>query len=139
TPETVVVDYSSPNVAKEMHVGHLRSTVIGDCIVRVLEATGHRVIRQNHLGDWGTQFGMLIENLRDQQSDLSALTDLTPIYQAAKQRFDNEPDFQERAKRRVVALQSGDVETLAMWKQLVAATVRYLDGMYTRMGVRLTP
>lgn len=139
TPETVVVDYSSPNVAKEMHVGHLRSTVIGDCIVRVLEATGHRVIRQNHLGDWGTQFGMLIENLLDQQSDLSALTDLTPIYQAAKQRFDDEPDFQERAKRRVVALQSGDVETLALWKQLVAATVRYLDGMYTRMGVRLTP
>ncbi len=139
TPETVVVDYSSPNVAKEMHVGHLRSTVIGDCIVRVLEATGHRVIRQNHLGDWGTQFGMLIENLLDQQSDLSALTDLTPIYQAAKQRFDDEPDFQERAKRRVVALQSGDVETLAMWKQLVAATVRYLDGMYTRMGVKLTP
>lgn len=137
--ETVVVDYSSPNVAKEMHVGHLRSTVIGDSIVRVLEAVGHQVIRQNHLGDWGTQFGMLIENLLDQGDDLSTLTDLTPIYQAAKQRFDTDPDFQERAKRRVVALQSGDEQTIAMWKQLVAATVRYLDGMYTRMGVKLTP
>ncbi|MBX3182351.1 MAG: arginine--tRNA ligase [Polyangiaceae bacterium] len=143
-PDVVVIDYSSPNVAKEMHVGHIRSTVIGDAIVRVLERVGHRVLRQNHLGDWGTQFGMLIENLMDRRAagdpvDLSAACDLNPVYREAKQRFDSEPEFQERARQRVVALQSGDAETRALWRQLVDSTVAYLDVMYRRLGVKLEP
>lgn len=138
-PQKVIVDYSSPNVAKEMHVGHLRSTIIGDAVARVLSAKGHSVIRQNHLGDWGTQFGMLIENLLEQGTDLGSVRELTAIYQAAKKRFDSEPEFQERAKQRVVKLQGGDEETLAVWRQLVEQTVQYLDGEYKRMGVLLEP
>ncbi|MEZ4231612.1 MAG: arginine--tRNA ligase [Polyangiaceae bacterium] len=138
-PRRVVVDYSSPNVAKEMHVGHLRSTIIGDAVSRVLSAKGHVVIRQNHLGDWGTQFGMLIENLLEQGTDLGSVRELTAIYQAAKKRFDAEPEFQERAKQRVVKLQGGDEETLKVWRQLVDQTIQYLDGEYKRMGVLLEP
>lgn len=144
-PQRVVVDYSSPNVAKEMHVGHLRSTVIGDAIVRVLEAVGHDVTRQNHLGDWGTQFGMLIEHILDKEADGGARlehagqAELTALYQRAKQRFDDEPAFAERAKRRVVALQRGDEATLARWRKLIELSTRYFQSVYQRLGVKLTP
>ncbi|MEM6332695.1 MAG: arginine--tRNA ligase [Planctomycetota bacterium] len=140
--ETVVVDYSSPNVAKEMHVGHLRSTVIGDAIVRVLEASGHRVIRQNHLGDWGTQFGMLIEHLSEAggagDGASIAIGDLNAFYREAKQRFDADTEFAERARKRVVALQSGDEATLAMWRTLVGESLKHFDATYAQLQVSLT-
>ena len=139
-PKTVVVDYSSPNVAKEMHVGHLRSTVIGDAIARVLTFQGHDVIRQNHVGDWGTQFGMLIEHLFETgQADQESLGDLTKLYKASKKRFDAEPEFAERAKKRVVALQGGDQATLTAWKKLVTQSETYFASIYQRMGVLLEP
>ncbi len=100
-PKTVVIDYSAPNLAKEMHVGHLRSTIIGDAMARVLRATGQRVIAQNHLGDWGTQFGMLLAYLEETPSNSELLGDLERFYQAAKQRFDADPAFAERARARV--------------------------------------
>jgi arginyl-tRNA synthetase len=140
-PETVVVDYSSPNVAKEMHVGHLRSTILGDALVRVLGALGHRVIRQNHVGDWGTPFGMLIEHLLDEEAagaaDLSA-ADLTAFYKAARAKFDADPAFAERSRRRVVSLQGGDAPTLALWRRLVDASTAYFDLIYRRLGVTLS-
>jgi len=140
-PQTVVVDYSSPNVAKEMHVGHLRSTVIGDALARTLEFLGHTVIRQNHLGDWGTQFGMLIEFLFDTHSGAAAgdahIADLNAFYQQAKQKFDADADFAERARRRVVALQSGDDTTLALWRKLVEESKAHFNGAYARLGVTL--
>jgi arginyl-tRNA synthetase len=139
-PETVVVDYSSPNVAKEMHVGHIRSTIIGDAIVRVLEALGHKVIRQNHVGDWGTQFGMLIEHLLDENKahevDLST-ADLDAFYKAARKKFNEDPAFAERSRKRVVSLQGGDEATLALWRKLVDASTRYFVGVYQRLGVKL--
>lgn len=142
TPETVVVDYSQPNVAKEMHVGHLRSTIIGDAIVRVLEFLGHRVIRQNHLGDWGTNFGMLIEHLTDLGEDGAAaeltLGDLGAFYQQAKAKFDADPAFADRARLRVVALQSGEPATLAHWQLLIDLSTRYFSMVYELLGVRLT-
>ena len=139
-PQTVVVDYSSPNVAKEMHVGHLRSTVIGDALVRTLEAVGHAVVRQNHLGDWGTQFGMLIENLLDAGFDPDAgasAGELTAIYKASKKRFDEDAEFNTRARERVVKLQAGDEATLAVWRSLVAQSNDYFETVYARMGVKL--
>lgn len=139
--QTVVVDYSSPNVAKEMHVGHLRSTVIGDALVRTLEAVGHNVLRQNHLGDWGTQFGMLIESLLDAGFDPDAgasAGELTALYKAAKQRFDDDAGFNARARERVVKLQAGDEATLAVWRALVAQSNDYFETVYARMGVKLT-
>ncbi|MEM6258369.1 MAG: arginine--tRNA ligase [Planctomycetota bacterium] len=140
SPLTVVVDYSSPNVAKEMHVGHLRSTVIGDAIARVLGFQGHRVIRQNHVGDWGTQFGMLIEHLVETgQADQGGLGDLTKLYKQSKKRFDDEAGFAERAKRRVVALQGGDEMTLSLWRRLVMQSEAYFASIYERMGVLLEP
>jgi arginyl-tRNA synthetase len=135
-PETVVVDYSGPNVAKEMHVGHLRSTVIGDALARTLEFLGHRVIRQNHLGDWGTQFGMLIEHLRE-AGGAADFDDLNELYRQAQGRFAAEPAFAERARRRVVALQSGDPETLALWRRLVDESKRHFDAIYRRLGATL--
>jgi arginyl-tRNA synthetase len=137
--ETVVVDYSSPNLAKEMHVGHLRSTIIGDALVRVLEALGHRVIRQNHLGDWGTPFGMLIEELRDSGHGAvgSSMTELGAFYRAARKHFDEDPGFAERSRRRVVLLQSGDPETLALWRELVDVTLRHAESLYQKLGVTL--
>ncbi|MEX2213936.1 MAG: arginine--tRNA ligase [Phycisphaeraceae bacterium] len=138
-PLTVVVDYSSPNVAKEMHVGHLRSTIIGDSIARVLEYQGHKVIRQNHLGDWGTQFGMLIEHLIEKGLKDAELGDLTSLYQEAKRRFDAEPDFSRRARKRVVSLQGGDEETLSVWRRLVEASATYFQRVYNRLGVLLEP
>jgi arginyl-tRNA synthetase len=140
TPQTVVIDYSAPNVAKEMHVGHLRSTIIGDCYARLLAFLGHTVIRQNHLGDWGTQFGMLIEHLTSIGGDASSqLSDLEGFYRDAKKRFDAEPGFAERARSRVVKLQSGQAEELQLWRQIVAVTQRYIQGMYARLHVLLRP
>lgn len=142
SPETVVVDYSAPNVAKEMHVGHLRSTVIGDAVVRVLEWLGHEAIRANHLGDWGTPFGMMIEHLVDigeaeAAHDLSA-GDLNDFYQAARKKFDADDSFKERARGRVVALQSGDEATGRLWQLLVEESETYFMAVYDRMDVRLT-
>lgn len=139
--QTVVVDYSCPNVAKEMHVGHLRSTVIGDAIVRVLEFLGHRVIRQNHLGDWGTQFGMLIEHLVEQGwgGKEQRIGDLNALYRQAQQRYESDEAFAERARRRVVALQKGEAEERAIWQKLIDESMRHFQAIYERLGVRLTP
>jgi arginyl-tRNA synthetase len=141
-PQRVVVDYSAPNVAKEMHVGHLRTTVVGDAIVRVLEYLGDDVIRANHIGDWGTQFGILLEHLVDvgEQAayDQLAAGEINDFYQAAKQKFDDDPDFADRSRLRVVALQSGDPETLRLWHILVGDTEHYYNVIYQRLGVTLT-
>ncbi|WP_437545969.1 arginine--tRNA ligase [Sorangium sp. So ce367] len=141
-PETVIVDYSGPNAAKEMHVGHLRSTIIGDALARVLEALGHRVIRQNHLGDWGTPFGMLIEHMLDlgeaAASQELSVGDLDAFYRQARAKFDGDPAFAERSRRRVVRLQGGDEQTLALWRQLVRESTRYFESVYRRLGVTLT-
>jgi arginyl-tRNA synthetase len=135
-PERVVVDYSAPNVAKELTVGHLRSTVIGDAAARLLEWLGHDVVRANHLGDWGTNFGMLIEHLVDEGTGPGA--DPTAFYQAARRKFDGDAGFRERARLRVVALQGGDERTLALWRGLVGESRRYLLAAYERLGVTLT-
>ncbi|MBJ7487718.1 MAG: arginine--tRNA ligase, partial [Ilumatobacteraceae bacterium] len=131
---TAAVDYSAPNVAKEMHVGHLRSTVIGDCIVRLLEFVGHTVIRENHIGDWGTPFGMLIEHLIDMGQDTAAqelgVGDLDGFYRAARNAFDSDDAFKDRARARVVLLQSGDAETLHLWRTLVSESTRYFNHVY---------
>jgi arginyl-tRNA synthetase len=141
-PQTVVVDYSAPNVAKEMHVGHLRTTVVGDALVRTLEALGHNVIRQNHIGDWGTPFGMLIEHLIDvgDGSDEARLltSDPNAFYQQARVKFDGDPEFADRSRARVVALQGGDEATLAIWDELVSASQVYFNLIYTTLGVPLT-
>ncbi len=142
SPEVVVVDYSAPNVAKEMHVGHLRTTVIGDALARTLTFLGHDVRRENHIGDWGTPFGMLIEHLVDLGEEAGAhelsAGDLTGFYQQARSAFDERPDFADRSRRRVVLLQSGDEETLRLWRVLVAESVRYFDAVYEKLGVELT-
>jgi arginyl-tRNA synthetase len=142
-PRTCVVDYSAPNVAKEMHVGHLRSTILGDAIVRLLEFVGHRVVRENHVGDWGTPFGMLIEHLVDVGEsaavrDLS-LGDLDAFYRRARAAFDADESFKARARARVVALQSGDSETLRLWRLLVDESTRYFARVYEALDVRLEP
>ncbi len=137
---TVVVDYSSPNLAKEMHIGHLRSSIIGDAICRILEWRGHRVIRQNHLGDWGTQFGMLLEHLIDTGWDRTvdhSIGDLNALYQDAKKRFDAEPEFADRARRRVVSLQSGEELALSLWRHLIDESVRHMNVVYGKLGVLL--
>ena len=140
--QRIVVDYSSPNVSKEMHVGHLRTTVVGDAVVRVLQFLGHDVIRANHIGDWGTQFGLLLEHLHDvgEQAayDQLAAGEINTFYQAAKQKFDADPTFAERSRRRVVALQSGDAETLRLWQLLVGDSEQYYRTIYERLGVTLT-
>ncbi|WP_020557985.1 arginine--tRNA ligase [Thiofilum flexile] len=139
--QKIVIDYSSPNLAKEMHVGHLRSTIIGDAIARVLEYLGHEVIRQNHVGDWGTQFGMLIAHMKELQSsgaELSMeLADLENFYRAAKVRFDSEPAFNELARNYVVRLQSGDAECLALWQQFIEISLSHSEELYERLGVGL--
>jgi arginyl-tRNA synthetase len=141
SPETVVVDYSSPNLAKEMHVGHLRSTVIGDAVVRTLEFFGHNVIRQNHVGDWGTQFGMLLaymERLRAEKTAISmALADLETFYRAAKTCFDDDEAFASRARELVVALQSGDKECLALWDEFINISLTHCEETYKMLGVSL--
>jgi arginyl-tRNA synthetase len=138
-PDTVVIDYSSPNVAKELHVGHLRGTILGDALARVLDHLGHEVVRQNHLGDWGTPFGMLLENFVDDGATELARGDWTTFYQAARAKFDGDPAFAERARRRVVLLQGGDEETLVLWRALVAQSVSYLEELYSRLDVTLRP
>jgi arginyl-tRNA synthetase len=140
-PQTVVVDYSAPNVAKEMHVGHLRSTVIGDALVRMLTFVGHSVIRENHIGDWGTPFGMLIEHLIDLGEDQAAaefsVGDLDAFYKQARQKFEADDEFKDRARHRVVALQAGDAETLRMWRVLVGESTKYFNRVYSILGVLL--
>jgi arginyl-tRNA synthetase len=140
-PEIVVIDYSSPNVAKEMHVGNMRTTIIGDALARVLELLGHRVIRQNHIGDWGTPFGMLVEHLHDERAagHGSTLAELVAFYRAARAKFDGDPAFADRARRRVVLLQGGDAETLALWRRLIELSIDHLGEIYARMGVTLRP
>jgi len=136
-PETVVVDYSSPNLAKEMHVGHLRSTIIGDCVARVLDALGHKVIRQNHVGDWGTQFGMLLTHMTETGANSEQLADLEDFYRAAKARFDQDPQFAERSRQAVVALQSGDAQARAQWQRFIEISLSHCQQVYDRLGVSL--
>ncbi|WP_436537022.1 arginine--tRNA ligase [Actinoplanes sp. HUAS TT8] len=139
-PHRIVIDYSGPNVAKEMHVGHLRSTIIGDALARTAEWLGHDVIRVNHLGDWGTPFGMLVEHLTDLGGDAEhSISDLTAFYQAARVKFDGDEDFRTRARLRVVALQSGDPVSRELWRKLVAQSERYFLDVYHRLGVTLGP
>lgn len=143
TVERVVVDYSAPNVAKEMHVGHLRTTVIGDALVRMLGFVGHEVIRENHLGDWGTPFGMLIEHLVDVGGVEGAATldvrDLDAFYKAARAKFDADDEFKERARSRVVLLQSrDDAETAQLWQALVDQSTRHFNELYGKLGILLT-
>ncbi len=136
--QTIVIDYSAPNLAKEMHVGHLRSTIIGDAMARILGALGHDVIRQNHVGDWGTQFGMLIAHLEETGEDSDELENLEVFYQAAKQRFDADPTFAERARARVVALQSGDADIRARWRAFLDISLGHCQAIYDRLGVQLS-
>ena len=142
-PETVVIDYSAPNVAKEMHVGHLRSTLIGDALARVLGFLGHDVRRENHIGDWGTPFGMLIEHLLDVDGAADAesfsVRDLNEFYAAARRQYDSDPVFAERCRNRVVLLQSGDDETLHLWRIFVDESMRHAGEVYELLGVLLTP
>ncbi|MCU1386786.1 MAG: argS, partial [Ilumatobacteraceae bacterium] len=143
-PETkrVVIDYSAPNVAKEMHVGHLRTTVIGDALVRMFTFVGHTVVRENHLGDWGTPFGMLIEHLVDLGETEAAsglsLGDLDGFYREARTKFDADPQMQDRARQRVVLLQSGDAETMRLWHLLVDLSTKHFNAVYAKLGVLLT-
>ncbi len=139
--QTVVIDYSSPNLAKEMHVGHLRSTIIGDSIARVLSFMGHDVIRQNHVGDWGTQFGMLTAYLVETQQTGKAgmeLGDLETFYRNAKIRFDESEDFANRAREYVVRLQGGDESVLELWRQFVEVSLSHCQAVYDKLGVMLT-
>ncbi len=140
--EHIPIDYSAPNVAKEMHVGHLRTTVVGDALARTLEHLGHHVIRQNHIGDWGTPFGMLIEHLLDvgEGSPEAQLlrSDPNAFYQAARSRFDADEAFATRARARVVSLQAGDPETLRLWRELVDLSKAYFNAIYAQLGVTLT-
>jgi arginyl-tRNA synthetase len=142
TPETVVIDYSAPNVAKEMHVGHLRSTVIGDSLVRLREFVGDKVMRENHIGDWGTPFGMLIEHLLDEgearHDNALQVGELGEFYRAARAKFDSDDEFKERARRRVVSLQAFDPETMQLWQRLVDESTRYFNVVYGKLGVLLT-
>ncbi|AHG74917.1 Arginyl-tRNA synthetase [Mannheimia varigena USDA-ARS-USMARC-1296] len=140
-PQTIVIDYSSPNVAKEMHVGHLRSTIIGDAVVRTLEFLGNNVIRANHVGDWGTQFGMLIaylEKMENEHASEMELSDLEAFYRAAKEHYDTDEAFAEKARNYVVKLQSGDEYCLTMWKKLVDITMHHNQENYDRLNVTLS-
>lgn len=139
---TIPIDYSAPNVAKEMHVGHLRTTVVGDALARTLEHLGHEVVRQNHIGDWGTPFGMLIEHLLEvgEDSPEAHLLESSPndFYQAARAKFDGSEEFADRARRRVVTLQSGDPDTLRLWSELIELSKAYFNSIYAKLDVTLT-
>ena len=135
-PDRIVVDYSAPNLAKEMHVGHLRTT-IGDAMARILEALGHCVIRQNHVGDWGTQFGMLVAHLEDVQEAAPQLKDLEVFYAQARKRFDADVDFADRARRTVVALQRGDEHVRAYWRRFIDISLSHCRSVYETLGVAL--
>ncbi len=141
--KTVVIDYSAPNVAKEMHVGHLRSTVIGDALARMNRFVGNSVIARNHIGDWGTPFGMLIEHLLDLGEDQAvaelSIGDLDTFYKGAREKFEADDAFKQRSRLRVVALQGGDKETLRLWKILVDQSVSYFAEVYKKLDVTLTP
>jgi arginyl-tRNA synthetase len=141
-PQRVVVDYSAPNVAKEMHVGHLRTTVVGDAFVRALEYLGHDVIRANHIGDWGTNFGQLLQHLADIGEEAAyaqlAAGEINQFYQAARASFDADPAFAERSRQRVVALQAGEPETLRLWHMLINDSKQYYNAIYRKLGVTLT-
>ncbi|MGH1440215.1 MAG: arginine--tRNA ligase [Cellvibrionaceae bacterium] len=142
SPQTAVIDYSAPNLAKEMHVGHLRSTIIGDALAKILEQQGHQVIRQNHVGDWGTQFGMLLVELEEQlnegESANLALKDLEGFYQRAKQHFDASDDFANKAREYVVKLQSGDAGMLTLWNAFKATSLEHSQAIYEKLNVTLT-
>jgi arginyl-tRNA synthetase len=148
TGTVTVIDYSQPNIAKEMHVGHLRSTVIGDALARILEFNSAKVIRHNHIGDWGTQFGMLIQFMLEEpegqltvgqgESGEEAISRLDALYRSSRKKFDSDPEFAGRARRRVVALQAGDPETVAGWQDIVAESKIYFSAVYDRLGVLLT-
>ena len=141
-PQNVVVDYSAPNLAKEMHVGHLRSTIIGDAVVNALEFRGEHVIRQNHMGDWGTQFGMLLAHLNDKLDSNevaeTALADLENFYREAKIRFDEEEGFADRARDFVVKLQGGEVECAKLWQQFIDISIAHSEDIYNKLNVTLT-
>jgi arginyl-tRNA synthetase len=140
--QRVLVEYSSPNVAKEMHVGHIRSTILGDCVARICAFAGHEVIRQNHLGDWGTQFGMLCTHLQDHpQLAAQALeggASIGELYRQAYARFSSDPEFEARARAKVVELHQGEAEALALWEQVVEHSRRHFEPLYRRLGVLLT-
>ncbi|WP_310072536.1 arginine--tRNA ligase [Cellvibrio fibrivorans] len=140
-PQNVVIDYSGPNLAKEMHVGHLRSTIIGDSLARLLEFQGHNVIRQNHVGDWGTQFGMLIAELEEQLGakgdEAMALKDLEVFYQQAKKHFDDDEAFANKAREYVVRLQSGDAQMLKLWEQFKTISLHHSTEIYQQLNVTL--
>lgn len=141
-PKRVVVDYSSPNLAKEMHIGHLRSTVIGDTVIRVLEHVGHDAIRANHVGDWGAQFGSLLAYLSEtghnEQARTTALADLEKFYQAASKKFKQDPAFAEKARGFVVQLQAGDPELKALWQSFIATSMSHGQAVYDKLGITLT-
>ncbi|MEQ8859248.1 MAG: arginine--tRNA ligase [Pseudomonadales bacterium] len=139
TPATIVVDYSCPNLAKEMHVGHLRSTIIGDAMARVLDALGHTVVRQNHVGDWGTQFGMLLTFLDETGADSELLGDLENFYRQAKVRFDSDVDFADRSRQAVVGLQRGDPEIRRRWQRFIDISLSHCNEIYRRLGTTLGP
>jgi len=142
-PKRIVVDFSSPNIAKELHVGHLRSTIIGDCLARVLEFLGHTVIRQNHVGDWGTQFGMLIAHLKEVCPEALAgegdynLGDIVEFYREAKKRFDEDPAFSNRSRDEVVKLQSGEGEATRAWKMLCRQSRKEFEQIYQQLDVKI--
>lgn len=140
TAKTVVIDYSSPNLAKEMHVGHLRSAIIGDAVARVQRFIGNTVIAQNHVGDWGTQFGMLLAHMEGLEGDAMAmeLSNLETFYKAAKKRFDESEAFATRARELVVALQSGDAKCRALWQQFIEVSLSHCQQVYDRLGVQLS-
>ncbi|OAM46197.1 arginine--tRNA ligase [Eikenella sp. NML99-0057] len=139
-PQTIIIDYSSPNLAKEMHVGHLRSSIIGDSLNRVHSFLGHHVIAQNHVGDWGTQFGMLVAYLVEQraQNEHFELADLEQFYRNAKVRFDEDPAFADTAREYVVKLQGGDEAVLALWRQFVEISLQHAEKVYAKLGLLLT-
>ena len=138
-PQRVVVDYSGPNMAKQMHVGHLRSSIIGDTLATLLEFLGDEVIRQNHIGDWGTQFGMLIAYLEEQGADANQnLKDLEQFYKDAKIRFDQSEEFANKAREYVVKIQSGDKHCLSLWKKFIDTSLGHCEEVYSKLGVNLT-
>ncbi|CAL9533144.1 MULTISPECIES: arginine--tRNA ligase [Streptomyces] len=146
-PGTTVIDYAQPNVAKEMHVGHLRSAVIGDAVVQLLEFTGENVVRRHHIGDWGTQFGMLIQYLDEHPHELDhgsaevsgeeAMSNLDRLYKASRKLFDSDEEFKTRARRRVVDLQAGDEKTLAMWQKFVDESKIYFFSVFEKLDMEI--
>lgn len=146
-PGTTVIDYAQPNVAKEMHVGHLRSAVIGDAVVQILEFTGENVVRRHHIGDWGTQFGMLIQYLDEHPHELDhkdarvsgeeAMSNLDRLYKAARKLFDSDEEFKTRARRRVVDLQAGDPQTLATWQKFVDESKIYFFSVFEKLDMEI--